>query len=70
MIKNDNIVSYFFLIVDHHLIAALTEGLDNFGRLWTSATAALGTKSLGGASANPVDRPGLAVGNEYSSRSV
>jgi hypothetical protein len=68
MIENHHVIGYFLLVVDDYLIAALTEGLDDFGGLRTRTVAGGRPESIGRTSARAIDLPGLTVGNEYSSR--
>jgi hypothetical protein len=42
VVENDDVVGYFLFVVDHYLIAALAEGLDDFSGLRT-CTAASGS---------------------------
>ena len=68
VIKDNDVIGYFFPVVDHDLVATLGEGLDDLRGLWTRATAPGGTKAIHRTSATGIDFPRLAVGNENAGR--
>src|SRR5690349_8274346 len=66
MVENYDVVSSFLLVIHHHLIAALAEGLDNFCCLRTGAAIAGTAETIRRSSGRRTDFPGLAISDEHS----